>query len=61
MSTMHEKVEAQQWAFYSKPTQPFHRHLIGPAELEALLTMVEQLQTTHVGAGDLCPEHAKEP
>lgn len=50
MSTIHEKVQAQQWAFYSKPTKPFHRHLIGPDELEALLQLWEALRPK-AGAG----------
>lgn len=37
MSTDAEKLSAQKAAFDHKPTQPWHRHLVGPAELETLL------------------------
>lgn len=36
MSTQTEKINAQKAAFESGPTQPWHRHLIGPAELRNL-------------------------
>lgn len=36
MSLQSEKIRAQQMAFDSKPPQPWHRHLVGPAELEML-------------------------
>lgn len=39
MSTPAEKIEAQKMAFESQPTQPWHRHLVKPAELEIMLSL----------------------
>lgn len=43
MSTNAEKVEAQRQAFNHKATFGWHRHLIGPQELERLLKMESKL------------------
>jgi len=37
MSTDCEKISAQKGAFQSEPVQRWHRHLVGPVELETML------------------------
>lgn len=49
MSTWDQHVRAQRMAFEHQPTQPWHRHLMGPASLEALLKP-GTCTWTHVGA-----------
>jgi hypothetical protein len=38
MSTLAEKIRAQKMALEHQPVQPWHRHLVGPEELEMLLS-----------------------
>jgi hypothetical protein len=64
MSTIDEKIAAQRAAFESQPTQWWHRHLIGPAELEILL---HGQQRTSQGIGEplnvagIAGEHGQMP
>lgn len=44
MSTQMEKVEAQRDALHLKETMPWHRHLIGPAELEMMFAKIDRLE-----------------
>lgn len=37
MSTPAEKIAAQKAAFEHQPSEHWHRHLVGPAELETLM------------------------
>lgn len=45
MSITSEKIAAQTAAFDLRPTQPWHRHLVGPGELERALQAVDELAT----------------
>lgn len=44
MSMQSEKINAQAAAFAFKPTQSWHRHLIGPDELTAIFLELEELK-----------------
>ena len=42
MSTIAEKIRAQKMALNDKPTKPWHRHMIGPVELEKLFIAADE-------------------
>lgn len=42
MSTHAEKIEAQDRVFWDTPSEPWTRHIVGPAELEYLLSAADE-------------------
>ena len=54
MSTQSENIRAQKMAFEHTPVQPWHRHLIGPAELEGLFFADSENRQRGVILATLC-------
>lgn len=54
MSTQAEKVKAQKMAFDSHPIQPWHRHLIGSAELWSLFIAESDRRSQGLTLATLC-------
>lgn len=48
MSTQAEQIKAQKMAFNEKPTKPWHKHLICPAELKMIIEQAQKYRLMRV-------------
>ena len=56
MSTNAEKIMAQKMAFEEQPSRPWHRHIIGPSEIEAILKQSNERDKRLAAAEDILSE-----